>query len=44
MTSLKVEKFENWTLGERHIINKKQTIDVRGYYTFESKRNDKQEN
>tara|TARA_B100002052_G_scaffold12690_2_gene10209 strand:- start:10912 stop:13896 length:2985 start_codon:yes stop_codon:yes gene_type:complete len=28
---------ENWTLGERHIINKKQTIDVRGYYTFESK-------
>ena len=27
---------ENWTLGERHIINKKQTVDMRGYYTFAS--------
>ncbi len=26
--------YENWTLGEKHIINKKQEIDVRGYYTF----------
>jgi imidazolonepropionase-like amidohydrolase len=28
--------YENWTLGGQHIINKKQTIDVRGYYTFNS--------
>ncbi|MDA8857783.1 amidohydrolase family protein [Flavobacteriales bacterium] len=26
--------YENWTLGEKHVINKKQEIDVRGYYTF----------
>lgn len=26
--------YENWTLGEKHIINKKQEIDIRGYYTF----------
>ena len=32
----KGEIYENWTLGEKHIINKKQTIDVRGYYTFNS--------
>ena len=30
------EIYENWTLGEQHIINKKQTIDIRGYYTFNS--------
>ena len=28
--------YENWTLGEQHVINKKQTIDIRGYYTFNS--------
>ena len=28
--------YENWTLGEQNIINKKQTIDIRGYYTFNS--------
>ena len=31
------EIYENWTLGEQHIINKKQTVDVRGYYTFNSR-------
>ncbi len=33
----KGEIYENWTLGEQHIITKKQTTDVRGYYTFNSK-------
>ena len=28
--------YENWTLGEQHIINKKQLIDIRGYYTLNS--------
>ena len=28
--------YENWILGEKNIINKKQSIDVRGYYTFNS--------
>ena len=28
--------YENWTLGEKHIINKKQETDIRGYYTFNS--------
>jgi len=28
--------YENWTLGEQHIINEKQNIDIRGYYTFNS--------
>ena len=32
----KGEIYENWTLGEQHIINKKQAIDIRGYYTFYS--------
>ncbi len=32
----KGEVYENWTLGERHIINKKQATDIRGYYTFNS--------
>ena len=26
--------YENWTAGEKHIITKKQSIDVRGYYTL----------
>tara|TARA_B100000768_G_scaffold162038_1_gene162450 strand:+ start:55 stop:3042 length:2988 start_codon:yes stop_codon:yes gene_type:complete len=26
--------YENWTAGEKHNINKKQEIDVRGYYTL----------
>lgn len=30
------EIYENWTLGEQHYINKKQNIDIRGYYTFNS--------
>ena len=33
----KGEIYENWTLGDQHIITKKQTTDVRGYYTFNSK-------
>ena len=28
--------YENWTLGEQHIINEKQTVDIRGYYTIKS--------
>ena len=28
--------YENWVLGERHIVNTKQITDVRGYYTFMS--------
>ncbi len=28
--------YQNWTLGEKHIIKKKQTVDIRGYYTFNS--------
>ncbi|MEC7863561.1 MAG: amidohydrolase family protein, partial [Bacteroidota bacterium] len=28
--------YENWTLGEKHIINKKQNVDIRGHYTFNS--------
>ena len=28
--------YENWILGEQHIIEKKQTQDLRGYYTFNS--------
>jgi len=28
--------YENWTAGEKHIINKKQHIDIRGYYTLNS--------
>ena len=32
----KGEIYENWILGEQHIINQKQTIDARGYYTFDS--------
>ena len=28
--------YENWILGERHIINKKQYDDIRGFYTFNS--------
>ena len=30
--------YENWVGGERHIINKKQTIDFRGFYTFNSEK------
>ena len=26
--------YENWTAGEKHSINKKQEIDIRGYYTL----------
>ena len=29
--------YENWTLGEKHIINNKPSADIRGYYTFNSK-------
>ena len=32
----KGQVYENWTLGEQHIINEKQSIDIRGYYTFNS--------
>jgi imidazolonepropionase-like amidohydrolase len=32
----KGEIYENWTLGEQNIINKKQAHDIRGYYTFNS--------
>tara|TARA_B100001142_G_scaffold85490_2_gene86879 strand:+ start:8951 stop:11935 length:2985 start_codon:yes stop_codon:yes gene_type:complete len=28
--------YENWTLGEQHIISEKQNIDIRGYYTLNS--------
>ena len=28
--------YENWILGERHIINKKQDDDIRGFYSFNS--------
>ena len=28
--------YENWTLGEQHIISKKESVDIRGYYTFNS--------
>jgi len=28
--------YENWTLGEQHIISKKKYVDIRGYYTFNS--------
>ena len=28
------EIYENWIAGEQHIINKKQNIDIRGYYTL----------
>ena len=30
------EIYENWNLGEKYIINKKQNTDIRGYYTFNS--------
>ncbi len=30
------EIYENWTAGEQHIINKKQNVDIRGYYTLNS--------
>ena len=26
--------YENWTAGEKHIITKKQEIDIRGFYTL----------
>ena len=29
--------YENWTAGEKHIITKKQEIDIRGYYTLSNK-------
>ena len=28
--------YENWIAGERYIVNKKQEVDFRGYYTFNS--------
>ena len=28
------EIYENWSAGEKHVINKKQKIDIRGYYTL----------
>ena len=28
--------YENWVAGERHIVNKKQEVDFRGHYTFNS--------
>ena len=30
------EIYENWTAGERHIINTGKNIDVRGYYNFKN--------
>ena len=36
------EIYENWTNGIQNIINEKNNIDVRGYYTFISEEDEKQ--
>ena len=36
------EIYENWTNGIQNIINEKNNIDFRGYYTFTSKEDKKQ--
>ena len=34
--------YENWTNGKQNIINEKIDIDIRGYYTFNSEKEEKQ--